>query len=375
MPTTSRPNTLTRLFRTPGARAIDELRDDIRRLTAAVERLEGAQRKDAEQVKRLREAVSAMQASVKGTEGALESMAAEVRRAGERLTESEKDRRRAFERIEEGRRTDSKWRKIFSNQVGALVRHVCLPLDRLDPPFAFNVRRFRLRSQNEEDGMLLALFERAGWGGRRFVEIGSGKSGGNAAGLAHECGWTGLMVDSVAANMDAARKKFAGNRHVTFLAAEVTPGNVNELLTRYGYAGEVDLLSIDIDSYDYWVLEALTATSPRVLVLEYNALFGPERRVTIPLNQPLEGTPKGYNGASLAALTDLAARKGYRLVACENAGVNAFYLRHDVVPDVPAVTPAEAFKPLRNRLDLDDAEVTTDIYAATAAHNLPLLDV
>ncbi len=302
-------------------------------------------------------------------------MTAEVRRTGERLTESEKDRRRAFERIEEGRRTDSKWRKIFSNQIASIVRHVCLPLDRLEPPHALTARRFRLRSQNEEDGMLLAIFERAGWGGRRFVEIGSGKSGGNAAGLAHECGWTGLMVDSVPANMDAARKKFAGNRQLAFLAAEVTPANVNGLLTAHGYAGDVDLLSIDIDSYDYWVLEALTAATPRVLVLEYNALFGPERRVTIPLNQPLEGTPKGYNGASLAALTELAGRKGYRLVACENAGVNAFYLRADVAPEIPGVTPAEAFKPLRNRLDLDDAEVTTDIYAASAAHNLPLIDV
>jgi hypothetical protein len=183
------------------------------------------------------------------------------------------------------------------------------------------------------------------------------------------------MVDSVPANMDAARKKFAGARGLTFLAAEVTPVNVNELLEREGYAGEVDLLSIDIDSYDYWVLEALTAASPRVLVLEYNALFGPERRVTIPLNQPLASTPKGYNGASLAALTDLAARKGYRLVACENAGVNAFFLRQDVAFEIPSVTPAEAFKPLRSRLDLDDVEITTDIYAAAAALNLPLIDV
>ena len=366
---------LSTWFRTPAARAVDDLRGDVRRLTAAVERLEAAQRKDAEQVKRLREAVSGAQASIRQSESTLASMTAEVRRTGERLTESEKDRRRAFERIEEGRRTDSKWRKIFSNQIASLVRHVCLPLDRLEPPQSLTARRFRLRSQNEEDGMLLAIFERAGWGGRRFVEIGSGKSGGNAAGLAHECGWTGLMVDSVAGNMDAARKKFAGSRDIVFLAAEVTPANVNELLAQQGYTGEVDLLSIDIDSYDYWVLEALAVASPRVLVLEYNALFGPERRVTIPLNQPLEATPKGYNGASLAALADLAARKGYRLVACENAGVNAFFLRADVAPEIPGVTPGEAFKPLRNRLDLDDGEITTDIYAASAAHNLPLIDV
>jgi hypothetical protein len=361
--------------RTPSGRAVEALRADVRRLTAAVERLEAVQRKDAEQLKRLRKAITTAQAAAKQTDGVLASMAADVRHARERLTEGEKDRRRAFERVEEGRRADGKWRKIFSKQIASLVRHVCLPLERIDPPYALNARRFRLRSQNEEDGLLLAIFDRAGWGSRRFVEIGSGSSGGNAAVLAHECGWSGLMVDLVAANIADARKRFAGNRQLAFLAAEVTPDNINDLLAHHGYAGEVDLLSIDIDSYDYWVLDALTVTSPRVLVLEYNALFGPERRVTIPLGQPLDATPKGYNGASLAALTALAGRKGYRLVACENAGVNAFYLRADVATEIPGVTLGEAFKPLRSRLDVDDAEVTTDIYAACAAHSLPLIDV
>jgi hypothetical protein len=35
----------------------------------------------------------------------------------------------------------------------------------------------------------------------------------------------------------------------------------------------------------------------------------------------------------------------------------------------------EAFKPLRSRMDLDDAEIKTDIYAAAAKRNLPLVDV
>src|SRR5690606_15249583 len=155
-----------------------------------------------------------------------------------------------------------------------------LPLDRLSPALALNARRFRLRSQNEEDGVLFALLEHAGWGGCRFVEIGSGKSGGTAAALARDCGWTGLMIERSAAAVVRAQKKFEANLGVTVIAVAVMPGNINALLEAHGYAGEVDLLSIDIDSYDYWLLDALSVTSPRVLVLEYNALFGPERRVT-----------------------------------------------------------------------------------------------
>lgn len=331
--------------------AVDALREDLQRLAAAVERLEAQHRRDAEEIGRLRQAIA----------------------EGQR--QAEKERRRLLERVDASHRVDAKWRKIFNNQLTALVRHICLPLDRLDPPHALNARRFRLRSQNEEDGILFALLERAGWGTRRFVEIGSGKSGGNSAALARDCGWSGLMIELSPAAVELARRKFEGNRGVTVVAARVTPENVNGLLADHGFGGSLDVLSIDIDSYDYWILEALVAL-PRILILEYNALFGPERRVTIPLGQPLDSAPKGYNGASLAALTDLAARKGYRLVTCENAGVNAFYLREDVAPDIPAVTPLEAFKPLRSRTEVDDdAWVHQDLYDTIRKLNLPLVEV
>jgi len=362
-------------LRTPTARAVADLRADIDRLVAAVRRLEAAQRKDAEQLKKLRESLGVRAAAttklLTSVDLSLVSLNASTRAQAE-------DARAALpvlKALEASKTTDAKWRKIFSNQLSALIRHVCVPLDRLRPPYALTARRFRLRSQNEEDGVLLALLEHTGWGGSRFVEIGSGKSGGSAAGLAHECGWSGLMIELSERSVEGARRKFAGNRGVTVVSARVTPDNVNELLAAHGYSGDVDLLSIDIDSYDYWVLEALSATSPRILVLEYNALFGPDRRVTIPLDQPLDETPKGYNGASLAALSDLAQRKGYRLVACEHAGVNAFFLRHDMATDIPAVPVAQAFRPLRVRTDIDDAEVVADIYAAVAKRGLPLVEV
>jgi hypothetical protein len=362
-----------RFWRTPAARAVDELRTDIRQLVSAVERLEAMQRKDAEQVKKLRQTVEEGIALARQASEAVRTSAVEQQRAVRQLQETHRDQ--LAERIDESHRVDAKWRKIFSNQLSALVRHLCLPLDRLAPPHAFNARRFRLRSQNEEDGILFALLDRAGWVTRRFVEIGSGKSGGSSAALAHECGWAGLMIELSPKSVALARKKFAGNRLVTVVEAQVTPGNINAILEQHGYGGEVDMLSIDIDSYDYWILDALAVTSPRVLVLEYNALFGPERRVTIPADQPVDQAPKGYGGASLAALTGLAARKGYRLVTCENTGVNAFFLRHDVAPEVAGVTAADAFRPLRSRIELDDVEIVADIYAAAARRNLPLADV
>jgi hypothetical protein len=357
---------------TPGARQIAALSAEVHRLTAAIERLEAVQRKDAQQLKKLRDTVTAGTATAQRALEAGAASSAAFDRAAERLQGAERDA--FFERLDAMRRTDAKWRKIFSQQLTALLRHICLPLDRLEPPHSLDARRFRLRSQNEEDGVLLALLALAGWGATRFVEIGSGKSGGNSAGLAHECGWSGLLIDVSVRSIEQARAKFAANRGITAVAARVTPANVNELLATHGFDRDVDVLSIDIDSYDYWILEALTV-APRIMVLEYNALFGPDRRVTIPLDHPIDAAPKGYGGASLAALTALAAGKGYRLVTCEHAGVNAFFLRDDVARQVRAVSVAEAFKPLRNRLDIDDAEIVSDLFATVARLNLPLVEV
>jgi hypothetical protein len=113
-------------------------------------------------------------------------------------------------------------------------------------------------------------------------------------------------------------------------------------------------LSIDIDSYDYWVLEALTVASPRVLIVEYNAGLGAERALTIPREARLDDVPKQYRGASLAAIEKLARRKGYRLVVCEPTGANAFFLRDDVAPQVPKVSVANAYRPPTDRWSLEE---------------------
>jgi hypothetical protein len=63
-------------------------------------------------------------------------------------------------------------------------------------------------------------------------------------------------------------------------------------------------------------------------------------------------------------------------VLCEDAGINAFFLRNDVATDVPRLTAAQAFRPQLTSYDAaGDSEKHGDLYAATAAAGLPLIDV
>lgn len=255
--------------------------------------------------------------------------------------------------------------------VQALLRERYFDRDDLPYPERLTMQRFRIESQNQEDGLTLALFKEIGVAGRRFVEIGSGLSGGNSAFLAHEWGWTGLMVDGNA-SMEAVGRRFPG---VTAVSAWVTRENINELISGHGFGGEVDLFSLDLDSTDFWVWEAMTACSPRIVILEYNSMFGPDRAVTVPYDPRFDRHQHHtmYYGASLTAQTRLSLRKGYRLVAVEPTGVNAFFLRNDLAPHIPACEPSRAFR-LLEKYDVAMRR-GTDIFKYVAQAGLELVEV
>ena len=114
-----------------------------------------------------------------------------------------------------------------------------------------------------------------------------------------------------------------------------------------GFKGEIDLLSIDIDSNDYWVWEAINVINPRVVVIEYNSSFGLKSLVQ-KYNPDFRGrieNPLSF-GASLSALTKLGKRKGYILVACDCHGHDAYFVRKDIVSSkFMESSPEEAYYP------------------------------
>jgi len=256
--------------------------------------------------------------------------------------------------------------------VQALLRERYLDTAALPYPERLTARRFRLSSQNQEDGLTLALLNEVGATDRRFVEIGSGLSGGNSGFLARECGWSGLMVDGHADHMVQVGRRFPTAKAV---AAWVTRENINELIASNGFGGEVDLFSLDLDGNDCWIWEAMSACSPRVVVLEYNSMFGPDRSVTIPYDPTFDRHRHHttYYGASLTALTRVSARKGYRLVAVEPAGVNAFFLRNDLAPRIPACEPRRAFR-LLEKYDVLMLQ-GEDVFRYAEREGLTLVDV
>jgi hypothetical protein len=185
-------------------------------------------------------------------------------------------------------------------------------------------------SQNGEDGVLHELCRRLPVP-HTFVEFGI-QSGweGNCVLLADVFGWGGLFIEYDADGFQELERKYAYNPQVKTVCAKVTPQNVNSLFSGADVPPELGILSIDIDGNDYWVWEAVTGYRPAVLVIEFNSGIPSKEPLVQPFNEgdPLLAT---FFGANLAALEQLGAAKDYELVHTDIAGVNAFFVRRDLL--------------------------------------------
>jgi hypothetical protein len=237
---------------------------------------------------------------------------------------------------------------------------------------------FRNHSQNGEDGILWYIFSLIGATNHKSVEIGAGNGMEcNTANLIINHRWLGLLFDGNETNVNAGREFFAHHPDTWSLPPSfqhhfIDAENINGLLQTYGFAGEIDLLSLDIDGIDYWVWKAIDITSPRVVILEFNAIWRCEASVTVPYQADFEAVKvfqddvlmAYYCGASLPAFVKLAREKGYRLVGSNSYDFNAVFMRNDVgtelFPEVSAEScfshPAAEWGHAMGRSSLDQFE-------------------
>lgn len=194
---------------------------------------------------------------------------------------------------------------------------------------------FKVYSQNDEDGIIQEIFNRIGSRSQTFVEFGV-ENGleNNTLKLLLE-GWSGLWIEGSESYVRQIGTKYqdaVDDGRLRVDAALVDRDNINNLIGAH-YTGEIDFLSIDIDGNDIYILEFINVVNPRVIVIEYNGKFPPPMSVAQRYNPAHRWDGTDYGGSSLEAITRVAARRGYSLVGCGIVGVNAFFVRNDLLDD------------------------------------------
>lgn len=207
------------------------------------------------------------------------------------------------------------------------VLHIAPPVDSLREV------EFRVFSQWGEDGIIQFLVNNVPIEQRTFIEFGVEQyTESNTRFLLVNDDWKGLILDGDEDFVRTIKHDAVYGRHnLTAVQCFLTRENINETFEKAGFAGDIGLLSIDVDGNDYWLWDAVNIVNPRIVVCEYNSVFGPDAAVTVPYNPTFQRTrahPSNlYFGASLAALCSLAEKKGYDFVGSNSSGINAFFVR------------------------------------------------
>ena len=186
------------------------------------------------------------------------------------------------------------------------------------------IRKFerKIQSQFGEAGVILEVLKRINKIGL-VVEIGAGCDYGNCYELASQ-GWETLFVEIDATSFIKLRNKFSHLNNVSCINAAVNRYNINSIIPKH-----VLFLSIDIDSNDYWIWEALNST-PLFVVVEINAAFPPPQKKVMHYDENYVWDGTNYYGASLSAFYDLAKSKDYILIGTDSIQLNAYFVHKSV---------------------------------------------
>ena len=219
------------------------------------------------------------------------------------------------------------------NMIGLEVRR-SRPLGSLGEP----------RSSNFNEEIIIAdLIQRINPSEHFYVDIGAGdgETMSNSYPLIRQ-GWEGLAVEG-----DGGRFATLAHRYAPFPNAKlsrnfVTPDNVISIFKGYNVPHNFAFLSLDIDGYDYFVLEKILSTyRPLLICAEINEKIPPPLAFTVLYSPAYEWTHGSFYGQSISMLEQLALKNNYKLVKLEYN--NAFLIPKECT-DMPHVPAAEAYK-------------------------------
>jgi hypothetical protein len=175
-----------------------------------------------------------------------------------------------------------------------------------------------------------------------LVDIGAGDGirSSNTFGLITS-GWTGVAVEYSPRAFAKLARAFLHYPNAFACRFKVTPDNIVGLLGAYGVEKEFGVLSLDIDSYDYYVLDTVLGSfRPRLVITEINEKVPPPIRFVADFDAEFE-MKNHFFGYSITALADLLKKHGYALLELE---YNNAFIAPEELAGVTPVAIADAYR-------------------------------
>jgi hypothetical protein len=120
-----------------------------------------------------------------------------------------------------------------------------------------------------------------------------------------------IFIEGDKEKAEEGRQNYIDNPKVSFINEFVgikKYKRLDDILSEYNCPVDIDLISIDIDGWDYWVWDSLTKYRPRIVVIEFMTSMYKDKVVINPKDEQTR------TGSSARALLELGKRKGYELI-------------------------------------------------------------
>ena len=191
---------------------------------------------------------------------------------------------------------------------------------------------FKVFSQSGEDGIIDYLLYSLNIKIPKFVEIGIGDyQESNTRFLFEKTNAKGLVIDCLKDLKNKISKNVTlWKGDLIIVEKFVNAENINNVLKENGFNKKLDLLSLDVDGIDYWILDVLQPNISKIIIVEYNSTFGSDLEVTVPNIKNFNRTNYHYSnlcfGASLKAIIKLMKTKNYIFLGTNISKINAFFI-------------------------------------------------
>ena len=198
---------------------------------------------------------------------------------------------------------------------------------------------WKIFSQWGEDGIIDFLVSEVSIVNKTFIEFGvESFSESNCKYLLMKSDWNGFVIDGSQKNIEKLKNSdYFWKYDLQALVAFIDINNINELLIKSGFKRDLGILSIDIDGNDYHILNKIDCFDPRIIICEFNPVFGNDRKITVPYDPKFYRTKKHYSnlyfGASINALRSLLTKQDYTLVGTGMQGGNAYFIKNSLMTD------------------------------------------
>lgn len=197
-------------------------------------------------------------------------------------------------------------------------------------------------SQDGEDGIIEEIFKRLDITGGTIIDVGAhdGKHFSNTFSLLQR-GFSVFSIEKNTPRVDLLNQLKKEYPNLTPIQAQVSMNtessmHINKIITEYGIPEQVEMLSIDIDSIDYWVFKDIDI-KPKLVVVEIEGKYYPlDMKIHNPRGNRETNPPKNQTG--FYPMYEIAKHRGYHFIA--HTSCNAFFLRNDLIAkfNMPEVT-------------------------------------